>query len=463
MEDTFDWVLELDDPDLDQRSILDAAKAALEIRVTREREEARVAKIESEARRQLDYWDAVDRAKALQAERAGAYDSWAPQDIGDLFDTDQQEPTIGGFAEGDMSNGGGVFYAGKVNEIHGPSESGKTMVVLHVAAQEIRDENHVIMVDFEDDGRAIVNRLRYVFGLDRGQIEKYFHYFRPDVAFNEAALRHIEAIDGATMAIIDAVTEGMSIAGLDGRNENEVATWYNSFPKKLAALGMGVVLVDHTPMENASRQIGSQHKKSAVDGVSYTAEPVSPFVKGGRGHLRLRVAKDKIGAVRSAALPGDAGKQYWRGDFRIDGRYEQTRVTLDGVDPHAFDIPAATDTGRARDVRVVKECPSGLQPLLLVLADDGEWFSTRELSKAIGRDDDTKDPALARTYATRLVRLGLAERDARGKSVYFKISEEGKHTANSIVNDQRFSSENTLDDLVRKGPSEQLANSSSEQ
>lgn len=453
---------EIEIPEGNMREILDLAAENLRKRVAEEREEARLRAIEEAAEKQLNYWDAVDRAKVLQAERAGAADSWAPQPIADLFDTEQQEPEIGSFLGEDMTSNGGVFYRGKVNEVHGPSESGKTMFVLAVAAQEIEAERHVVMVDYEDDGRAIVNRLRFVFGLERDQIEKYFHYFRPDTPFTETGLDHITGIGEVSFCIIDAVTESMAVSQLDGRNENEVATWYNEFPKRLAKTGMGVVLVDHTPQDNHQRQIGSQHKKSAVDGVSYTAEPVYPFVKGQLGHLRIRVAKDKIGSIRQAALPQGEGKQFWRGDFKLDGRPTATgpRVLVSGVSPLT---QAAADTGRARDVKTVKECPKGLQPMLMVLTEDGEWFSTRELSKALGRDDDTKDPALARTYATRLVKLGLAERDVRNKSVYFRVSEEGKHTANALANDQRFDSDSTLDDLVRQGASEQPANSSSEQ
>lgn len=422
--------------------------------------EAREAELKKQAEAQLFYRDAKRLADQLDAERQGAADSWAPQPIADLFDTEQQEPEIGTFLAEDMASTGGVFYRGKVNEVHGPSESGKTMFVLAVAAQEIEAERHVVMVDYEDDGRAIVNRLRFVFGMERDKIEKFFHYFRPDVPFTDSGFEHITGIGEVSMCIIDAVTESMAVSQLDGRNENEVATWYNEFPKRLARTGMGVVVIDHTPQDNSTRQIGSQHKKSAVDGVSYTAEPVYPFVKGQLGHLRVRVAKDKIGSIRAASLPQGDGKQFWRGDFKIDGRPTATgpRVLVSGVTP----IAQVATEGKARDVKIVKPCPPGLQPMLIVLAEDGEWFSTRELSKAIGRDDDTKDPALARTYATRLVRLGLAERDVRGKSVYFKVSEEGKHTVNALANDQRFDSDPTLDDVVRSGPSEQLANSPTE-
>lgn len=416
-----------------RRAILDQLAAAHE-------EETRADFIAKKARETLLWRDAKKEADRLEAEREGAADSWAEQSIDDLFDTEQLLPDIGSFAENDLSNGGGIFYAGKVNEIHGPSESGKTMVALAVAAQEIRADRHVIMIDFEDDGRSIVNRLRYVFGLDREQIVKRFHYFRPDVAFSEQALAHIQKVEGASMCIIDAVTEGMSIAQLDGRNENEVAHWYNTFPKKLADLGLGVVLVDHTPQDNHSRQIGSQHKKSAVDGVSYTAEPIAPFVKGQRGQLRLKVAKDKPGGVRPNALPQGDGKQYWRGDFRIDGRgaADAPRVELTGVDPALFITPDR-DQGKARDVKQVEMPSPYLAVVLEILAESGEWMSASAITEWHNAQLAPKDPRrLTRTdprkRCVKLIAKGLVERRDNSGSIVYKVTPDGLHSANAWAN-----------------------------
>ncbi len=402
-----------------RRAIIDAVKETFD-------EEARTRQLQEKAAEALFYRDVKREADRLEAERAGAADSWAPQPIADLFDTEQQEPEIGTFLGDDGTNTGGVFYRGKVNEVHGPSESGKTMFVLAVAAQEIEAERHVVMIDYEDDGRSIVNRLRFVFGMTRERIEKYFHYFRPDTPFTQAGMDHIAGIGDVSMCIIDAVTESMAVSQLDGRNENEVATWYNEFPKKLAAIGMGVVLIDHTPQDNNQRQIGSQHKKSAVDGDSYTADPQYPFVKGQLGHLRIRVAKDKIGTIRQAALPQGENKQFWRGDFKLDGRPTATgpRVLVSGVTP----VHRTTES-KARDVKAAKNVTPYLAPMLIVLADDGEWLSARALGKSIEASSDT-----ARTYANRLVRDGLAEKKATGTSVHYKITPDGLHSANAWAN-----------------------------
>lgn len=412
-------------------------------------ERTREEQIEKGAAELLLYWDKQRRAKELEAERAGVADSWAPQPIADLFDTEQQEPEIGQFLGEDGTPTGGVFYRGKVNEVHGPSESGKTMFVLAVAAQEIEAERHVVMVDYEDDGRAIVNRLRFVFGMERDQIEKYFHYFRPDTPFTDAGMGHITGIGDVSMCIIDAVTESMAVSGLDGRNENEVATWYNDFPKKLAKTGAGVVLIDHTPQDNHQRQIGSQHKKSAVDGVSYTAEPVYPFVKGQLGQLRIRVAKDKIGSIRQAALPQGEGKQFWRGDFKIDGRPTATgpRVLVSGV--------AATPQmaeNKARDVNNVT-LPSPAQAVVLeILAESGEWMSADAIAKWHNEQLPEKDErrfnrTAPRKLAVGLIKKGLAERRDSGSSVLYKISQDGLHSVNVWARQKLEDAQKTLDDM----------------
>lgn len=414
--------------------------------------DARDAAILQAAENLLNYREALRLADRLESERSGHGDSWLEQDIDELFDTEQQQPDVGTFLDGDMSNGGGVFYAGKVNEIHGPSESGKTMVLLAVAAQEIQAGNHVVMIDFEDDGRSIINRLRWVFALDREDIRKRFHYFRPDVAFNEQALAYIAGIDGVTLGIIDAITEGMSIAQLDGRNENEVATWYNDFPKKLAATGMAVVLVDHTSHDKVDRQIGSQHKKSAIDGVSYTAEPISPFTKGGRGHLRLKIAKDKIGSVRANGLPQGDGKQYWRGDFKINGTMspDSPVVTLHGVDPQAFTVQ--TDPGRARDVKAVTMPTPAESQVLLILAEDGGWLSADGIKNWYNQGMEPKDPGrmdrtTPRKMAVKLIGKGLVERQYSGQSVSYRVTPDGLHSANAWVNKQAEEPQMRLEDV----------------
>lgn len=342
----------------------------------------------------LLYREKERRANELQVERSGVEDSWLEEDLSDAFNRPQQLPDVGAFILSEKSNGGGVFYSGKLNEVHGQSESGKTMFALAVMAHEIRAEHHVIMVDFEDDKYAIYARLHYIFGLTHTQIVTYLHYWRPAAAFNEKAYDRIKSVKGVTFCLIDAVTEGMAISGLDGRREDEVATWLAEFPKKLARLGMAVCLIDHTPGGDGTRAIGSQHKKAAVDGVSYTAESVKKFTKGRAGQLRIKVAKDKPGGVRPDALPQKDGQE-WRGDLRIDGTEDPShpRVGLWGVEPALLHGGSDGDDSYL-DRGVMPGGPSveqRMQVLAALREGPKQGMSTNALCNYIGgRKDDVR-------------------------------------------------------------------------
>ncbi|QMP84446.1 RadB-like protein [Streptomyces phage Dagobah] len=298
---------------------------------------AREEQLRQQAIDNLFYRDAKRATDQLERERSGAVNSWQRQKLGHLLDEEQQEPDIGELEEDGTSNGGALFYSGKVNEIHGPSESGKSMVLLAVAAQLIQAGRDVAMIDYEDDGKSVGLRLKWVFGLTVEEIDAHFHYLQPETQVCEETFAALRSVPDLAMCIVDAVTEAMSLEGLDGRAENDVAAWYNLLPKRIVSEvpGAAVVVVDHTPMGSPNRQIGSQHKKSGITGVSYTAEPVFPFTRGGKGMLRLKVAKDRPGGVRAAALPQGDGEQHWRADFTIDGTLipSKPQVSLRGVDP----------------------------------------------------------------------------------------------------------------------------------
>lgn len=396
--------------------------------------------IEAKAEELLKYRAALRRADELEAERSGRANSWERVKLRDLFDAETIKPTVGHFIESDGSNGGGIFYRGKVNEIHGPSESGKTMVLLAVAAQEIKDGNNVVMIDMEDSGQGIVSRLVHVFGLTLDEIEERFWYFNPEAGFTDAQFDMIAAIPSPTFCIIDAVTEGMSTAGLDGRNENDVATWYNGFPKRLATLDIAVAVIDHTSNDRPDKAIGSQHKKSGISGVSYTAEPIREFVRGGKGHLRLAIAKDRPGGVREDALSRGEGKQYWRGDFRIDGSGDPAhpKVELWGIDPALLN---PQPQGKSAE-RTVTMPPASLGPVLVALADDGEWMSTTGIGATTGISKDQ-----ARTYANRLVKCSppLAVKKVTGTTVHYKATQDGLHSANAWVNQRREGGQRELE------------------
>jgi hypothetical protein len=70
---------------------------------------------------------------------------------------------------GQRSDGVGLFYPSKVHVVASASEAGKTWLTLAAAFDEIKAENHVLFIDFEDNEEDATGRL-LTFGLARNMI-----------------------------------------------------------------------------------------------------------------------------------------------------------------------------------------------------------------------------------------------------------------------------------------------------
>lgn len=245
--------------------------------------------------------------------------TWGPVEHDAAFASRERPmPTIGRMvAYGDVPPYP-IVYTAKINDVHGDSEAGKSWFAQYLCVQEITAGKRVLYIDFEDDAGSVYQRLENL-GADEQTIRRNFIYIRPENSLNElektSYLSMVQSASGHTLAVVDGVTEAMSLEGLTGRDENEVAKWHAIVTKPLAAAGWGVLTIDHTP-HGESRAIGSQHKKSAVTGVSYLLESLAQFVPGQCGRSRLRVEKDRPGWIRQHAAPAD--KPQWYGDFTMD-------------------------------------------------------------------------------------------------------------------------------------------------
>ncbi|MGW1614473.1 hypothetical protein ACWCQZ_34530 [Streptomyces sp. NPDC002285] len=274
----------------------------------------REAAIIREAQRLADMEEAKRRSREITAERNGR-GSWAPIELGAVWEDAQAETqTDVGHLSGDMPLG--IFYRGKINGVHAESEAGKSWLACFVAMQEIRAHRHVAYIDFEDDAPSIVRRLKTL-GASREEIEKYFHYYNPSGPLTGIDEREVQRLIslGGSLAIFDGMTEAMALEGLDGIKAEDVAAWHAKVTKAFAAAQWAVVVLDHIP-HDGNRAIGSQHKKSAITGVSYFLDPVHPIGKGVIGKSRLRVEKDRPAWVRAHAVPGKTPQHF--ADLVID-------------------------------------------------------------------------------------------------------------------------------------------------
>jgi len=202
------------------------------------------------------------------------------------------------------ADGHGLFYPGKVHTVSGESESLKTWLVLIAAKQVIDRGGHVLLIDFEDDASSVVGRL-LALRCEPAAIVQFFHYVSPeegpDAWFRELDLPALLA-PGPRLAVLDGVTEAMTLLGLDpDRGNADVARFIKKIPRPITDAGPGTVLIDHVSKSKETRgryALGGVHKLNVVNGAAYTVELKQDFGRGRTGRARLSIAKDRPGRVR---------------------------------------------------------------------------------------------------------------------------------------------------------------------
>jgi hypothetical protein len=267
--------------------------------------------------------DAAELVRLEQHEH-GAVDSWLPLDPAEWLSGDENEdvPTIGTREDGVC-----LFYPGKTHSVIGATEAGKSWLALMTCAQEITAGNDVVYIDFEDSLAGVYSRLIDL--VDDDSALKHFQYVRPAAPVSEGKL---DRYSGCSLAIIDGITEGMNLHGLNPIDNMDVAKFNGKLPNPLAALGCAVVSIDHVVKDakNAGKYpMGAVHKLNAISGASYKVENVDAFGVGQSGWSTVSVSKDRPGAVREHCLK-DKGESYIASlHLRSAGRKHAPQVSLE--------------------------------------------------------------------------------------------------------------------------------------
>jgi hypothetical protein len=251
--------------------------------------------------------------------------SWQPVDLTAVLDGTWRppQPTVG-----KRSDGIGLFYPGKVHTISSESEAGKTWLVLSAVIDELRADNHVVYLDFEDDEGGVTGRL-LTLGCPSDQIRQLFHYIRPEDPIGSGIHRDdlaaVLADMRPTLGVVDGVTEAMTLHGLDPNSNSDAALFGRMLPRRLANSGAASVSLDHVPKSTENRgrySIGAVHKLNALDGAAYILDNRAPFGVGITGRSTLRIAKDRPGQLRRHAFPSASGL-HWFGDLILDSHDEE--------------------------------------------------------------------------------------------------------------------------------------------
>jgi AAA domain len=281
-----------------------------------------------------DPWGGFNTVEMAEREAPpAAVATWLPVDLSSYLDGTHKPsvPTLLARTDGIC-----LLYPGLIHSLHGESESGKSLVAQHLAAQQVMAGNPVLFIDFESDAATVTERLLMLSATPKA-ITEHFHYIRPEVdprSLTELPAWHAMLEQSYALAVIDGVTDSLGVFGYSTKDNDEVAAWMRVLPKNIATrTGAAVTVIDHVTKDNDSRgrfAIGAQAKMSGLTGASYTVEVAEALGRGLRGVIVLRVGKDRPGYVR-----GESGPMR-----KSDRTQETARITVDStVDP---DHPVVT-------------------------------------------------------------------------------------------------------------------------
>lgn len=194
------------------------------------------------------------------------------------------------------TDGKHLLYPGRTHTIFGESGAGKTWVAYIAAVQLIRQGEHVIVIDFEDDENAYIARL-LALGLPIDLIVANTTYYPVGLGALPGDLEDMDRLiveRGTALVVVDSTGEALAAQGLDQDKDPDVARWMSSLPRRWAKLGPCVLMLDHMP-HAGGREIGSQRKRAGISGAAYEAIAAEPFARDRAGSLLLKVAKDRGG------------------------------------------------------------------------------------------------------------------------------------------------------------------------
>lgn len=262
--------------------------------------------------------------------------TWQPIDLYPIF-TGQREPekpTVLQRADGHM-----LLYPSKIHSIYGEPESGKSLIIQYETARQIMAGNPVLYIDCESDEYTTVDRLKRMGATV--QALQHFTYIRPERSWKASIAEH-EAwktiIDRHyTLAIIDGVTEALTMFGFETNDNDGITKFMRLIPRQIARhTKAATVLIDHIAKNSSSRfAIGGQAKLAAIDGAAYLVDIIDPIAIGTTGRLKMSITKDRPGQIRQhCTTETDRNHRIQTAAIiRVDSTGHDTTISIEAPDP----------------------------------------------------------------------------------------------------------------------------------
>lgn len=335
---------------------------------------------------------AVQRYIERTAQRTGSRNTWHPMDISQWLNGDRKPvtPELGARDDGVF-----MLYPGRTHSVVAESEAGKSWLALFWCAQEIEAGHDVVYVDFEDSLPGILGRLILLASEDA--IREHFRYIRPEEPI-PSPRQFADSLAGASLAVLDGVTEAMSLHDLDPLSNGDIAKFNAMLANPISSRGPAVISLDHLVKDAKSQgryALGGVHKLNAISGASFILKNAEPFGIGRTGRSGLFVAKDRPGQVRQHGSTASSGLIHVA-DMEVDSRDPEKGTELRLSDPGAF--------GEFRPTKLMARISKALQ-------DAGGPLCKRDIEKLV------KGNASAKLQAINiLVKEGYADREIKGRT-----------------------------------------------
>jgi hypothetical protein len=292
-------------------------------------------------------------------------------------------------------DGGAVFYAGALHDLHAEPGTGKTWLELYAGADILRSGSAFAFLDYEGTAATFVTRLRalrvpgdVIADQSRVAYHNLVGKTSPDVV--ELLVEQFTEMDVALVGL-DSMLPALIRNGWDDNSNADLAAFYELFARPLTANGAALVCTDHMTKDSATRARGARGasaKLQLVD-VSYSLKTLKPFSRDRAGTVRITCAKDRFGTFAIGQTVADIHVAPNVDFLDLDVRAPEER------DPDAPFRPTVL-----------------MERISRALEDHGDEMGANELRLAVRGDDKTKPVALQM-----LVNEGYVARRPHGQRV----------------------------------------------
>ncbi|WKN48844.1 bifunctional DNA primase/polymerase [Nocardioides sp. Arc9.136] len=217
--------------------------------------------------------------------------AWEPLDLAQWFRS--PPPPAQRFGSGQM------LYRGALHWLAGEPESGKSILMLQWALEEMRLGNNVVLLDEEAGPRDVFAKLQAL-GASPDLLASHLTYLPPagrNLLREAETLRDVVGDRRATFVGVDGAAAHLAIADLNEDSATDVTKFVVRGLLPLAhSVNASVVVLDHMTksVSNTRYARGSGAKLAKAD-AAYYVEAVQPFSKVSSGRVRITSTKDRLG------------------------------------------------------------------------------------------------------------------------------------------------------------------------